>query len=156
SIRYRVAIYRRRRIMPRGEKTRYTRKQERLADHIEKGYKERGIGEQEAERRAWATVNLISGGGKKSGSGRARPTKKVTAKRKSRKRSAAPAKRSAAKRPTSAKRSAAKRASSTRRSTAKRSTSARRSTAKRSTSTRRSAAARSTSTRRSAAARSTS
>jgi len=43
--------------MPRGEKTKYTRKQERQAEQIEKGYKQRGVGESEAERRAWATVN---------------------------------------------------------------------------------------------------
>lgn len=56
--------------MPRGDKSSYTDKQMRKADHIEQGYEKRGIGQDEAERRAWATVNKESGGGKKSGSGR--------------------------------------------------------------------------------------
>lgn len=56
--------------MPRGDKNAYTDKQKRQAEHIEKGYEERGVSEKEAERRAWATVNKESGGGKKSGSGR--------------------------------------------------------------------------------------
>jgi hypothetical protein len=56
--------------MPRGDKSAYTSKQKRKARHIEEGYEERGIPEDEAERRAWATVNKESGGGKKSGSGR--------------------------------------------------------------------------------------
>ncbi|HEX8298633.1 MAG TPA: hypothetical protein VF594_05670 [Rubricoccaceae bacterium] len=58
--------------MPRGDKSAYTDKQKRQAEHIEEGYRERGLPEDEAERRAWATVNKESGGGKKSGSGRAR------------------------------------------------------------------------------------
>src|SRR6187401_3021242 len=57
-------------IMPRGEKTKYTDKQKRKAQHIEEGYEERGVSEKEADRRAWATVNKESGGGNKSGSGR--------------------------------------------------------------------------------------
>ena len=56
--------------MARGSKKKYTGKQKRQAEHIEEGYKERGVSEDEAERRAWATVNKSSGGGKKSGSGR--------------------------------------------------------------------------------------
>jgi plasmid stabilization system protein ParE len=60
----------RRNAMPRGEKSSYTDKQKRQATHIEKGYEKRGVPEQEAKRRAWATENKISGGGKKSGSGR--------------------------------------------------------------------------------------
>jgi len=59
--------------MPRGDKSKYTDKQERKADHIAEGYEERGVSEKEAERRAWATVNKESGGGKKSGSGRGKP-----------------------------------------------------------------------------------
>lgn len=58
--------------MPRGDKSSYTDKQKRKAEHIEAGYEERGVGREEAERRAWATVNKESGGGKKSGSGRGR------------------------------------------------------------------------------------
>ena len=56
--------------MPKGDKEAYTDKQKRQADHIAEGYEERGVSENEAERRAWATVNKESGGGKKSGSGR--------------------------------------------------------------------------------------
>ena len=56
--------------MPRGDKSAYSRKQKRQARHIEKGYERRGVSEGEAERRAWATVNKETHGGKKSGSGR--------------------------------------------------------------------------------------
>ena len=56
--------------MPRGSKAAYTQKQKRQAEHIEEGYEQQGVGKDEAERRAWATVNKISGGGKKSGGGR--------------------------------------------------------------------------------------
>ena len=66
--------------MPRGDKSAYTDKQIRQAEHIEEGYEERGVPEEEAERRAWATVNKISGGGKKSGSGRGKATNKQPAK----------------------------------------------------------------------------
>ena len=45
----------------------YTNKQERKADHIEESYKKRGLSEDEAERRAWATVNKQDGGGKNPG-----------------------------------------------------------------------------------------
>ena len=57
--------------MPRGDKSAYTDKQKRQAEHIEQGYEKRGVSKDEAEARAWATVNKESGGGKKSGSGRA-------------------------------------------------------------------------------------
>ena len=56
--------------MPQGDKDKYTDKQKRKAEHIEEGYEDRGVSKKEAERRAWATVNKESGGGKKSGSGR--------------------------------------------------------------------------------------
>lgn len=56
--------------MPRGDKSSYTGKQQRQAEHIEESYESRGVPEHEAERRAWATVNKETGGGKKSGSGR--------------------------------------------------------------------------------------
>lgn len=56
--------------MPRGDKSSYTSKQKRKAHHIEEGYEDCGVSKGEAERRAWATVNKTSGGGKKSGSGR--------------------------------------------------------------------------------------
>jgi plasmid stabilization system protein ParE len=68
-------------VMPRGDKSAYTDKQKRQAEHIEEGYEKRGVSEREAERRAWATVNAESGGGKKSGSGRAKPAKKASAKK---------------------------------------------------------------------------
>ena len=56
--------------MPRGEKSAYTDKQKRKAEHIEESYESRGLSEKEAERRAWATVNKQDGGGKKGGSGK--------------------------------------------------------------------------------------
>ena len=61
--------------MPRGDKSKYTDKQERKADHIAEGYEHRGVSEKEAERRAWATGNKDDGGGKKpGGSGRRKHT----------------------------------------------------------------------------------
>ena len=59
--------------MPRGDKSAYTDKQKRQAEHIEESYESRGVSGDEAERRAWATVNKETGGGKKSGSGRGKP-----------------------------------------------------------------------------------
>jgi hypothetical protein len=56
--------------MPRGDKSAYTGKQKRKAEHIEEGYEKRGVSKGESKRRAWATVNKQEGGGKKSGSGR--------------------------------------------------------------------------------------
>lgn len=64
--------------MPRGEKSKYTDKQQRKAEHIEDSYEERGVPEKEAEARAWATVNKQSGGERKGGSGQ---KKSETAKR---------------------------------------------------------------------------
>ena len=58
--------------MPRGDKSSYTDKQKRQAEHIEEGYEKRGVSGDEAERRAWATVNKETHGGRKSGSGRGR------------------------------------------------------------------------------------
>jgi hypothetical protein len=55
--------------MPRGDKSKYTEKQKRQADHIEKGYEARGLSGDEAERRAWATVNKVHHGGEKPGGG---------------------------------------------------------------------------------------
>jgi hypothetical protein len=57
-------------IMPRGDKDKYTDKQKRMAEHIEEGYEDRGLSEEESERRAWATANKVTHGGKKSGFGR--------------------------------------------------------------------------------------
>ncbi|WP_131783328.1 hypothetical protein [Legionella gresilensis] len=56
--------------MSKGDKSKYTDKQKRQAEHIEEGYEKKGVSKKEAEKRAWATVNERSGGGKKSGSGR--------------------------------------------------------------------------------------
>jgi plasmid stabilization system protein ParE len=67
--------------MPRGDKSSYSDKQKRQAEHIEEGYEHRGVGKKEAERRAWATVNKETGGGNKSGSGRGVPDTNVSAKR---------------------------------------------------------------------------
>ena len=58
--------------MPRGDKSSYSSKQKRQAEHIEEGYEHRGVKPKEAKRRAWATVNKVSHGGKRSGSGRGR------------------------------------------------------------------------------------
>jgi plasmid stabilization system protein ParE len=60
--------------MPRGDKSSYSAKQKRQARHIEKGYERRGVSRKTAEKRAWATVNKETGGGKKSGSGRGKTT----------------------------------------------------------------------------------
>src|SRR5258707_14455919 len=67
--------------MPRGDKSSYTDKQKRQAEHIEEGYEHRGVGKKEAERRAWATVNKETGGGNKSGSGRGVPDTNGSSKR---------------------------------------------------------------------------
>ena len=56
--------------MPRGDKSSYSSKQKRQAEHIEESYKERGVSDEKAEEIAWSTVNKQDGGGKKSGSGR--------------------------------------------------------------------------------------
>ena len=66
--------------MPQGDKGAYIEKQKRQAEHIEERYEKRGVGEEEAESRAWATVNKMSGGGKKSGSGRGKEENKEPAK----------------------------------------------------------------------------
>ena len=81
--------------MPRGDKSKYTDKQKRQAEHIEEGYEKRGLSEREAERRAWATVNAVHHGGEKPGGGgygkaedhgpMRRGAKKAAAKRRARK-----------------------------------------------------------------------
>jgi plasmid stabilization system protein ParE len=96
--------------MARGDKSSYTSKQRRRAQHIEEGYKKRGVSGKEAERRAWATVNKESGGGKKSGSGRGRPENRSASRKGGRLGGAASANRSAAARSRSAKKAAATRA----------------------------------------------
>jgi len=96
--------------MPRGDKGAYTDKQKRQAEHIEEGYEKRGLSEDEAERRAWATVNAMTGGGKKSGSGRGKPVNKAPAKKGGKKGGKAAAKRSSAAKSASAKKAAKTRA----------------------------------------------
>ena len=96
--------------MPRGDKSSYTEKQKRQAEHIEEGYEERGVSEGEAERRAWATVNKMTGGGRKSGSGRGHPDNKEPARKGGRLGGAASANRSAAERSASARKAAKTRA----------------------------------------------
>jgi plasmid stabilization system protein ParE len=95
--------------MPQGDKSAYTDKQKRKAEHIEEGYEARGVPEGEAERRAWATVNKESGGGNKSGSGRGTPDNHRAARKGGRIGGQASASRSAAERSASAKKAAATR-----------------------------------------------
>ena len=100
--------------MSRGDKSSYTNKQKRKAEHIEEGYEKRGVSEKESERRAWATVNKETGGGNKSGSGRGVPDTNVSAKRggnASANRPAAARSRSAKKAAATRKRQATKRSS---------------------------------------------
>jgi len=70
--------------MPRGDKSSYTSKQKRQAEHIEEGYKKRGVSSKTAAKRAWATVNKESGGGKKS---KSKKTAKKAAKKSTRRKS---------------------------------------------------------------------
>lgn len=96
--------------MPRGDKSKYTEKQKRQAEKIEQGYKKRGVSEDEAEGRAWATVNKMTGGGKKpGGSGRGKPTNTAPAKK-----GGKIGGKAAASRSTSAKSASAKQAAQTR------------------------------------------
>lgn len=67
--------------MPRGDKSAYTDKQKRQAEHIEESYESRGVKHDVAEARAWATVNKQSGGGNLSGSGRGVPDTHVSARK---------------------------------------------------------------------------
>ncbi|MDQ0559963.1 plasmid stabilization system protein ParE [Rhizobium mesoamericanum] len=95
--------------MPRGDKSAYTDKQKRKAEHIEEGYEDRGVSTKEAERRAWATVNKETGGGNKSGSGRGKKDTNEASEKGGRKGGATSAARSAADRSASAKKAAATR-----------------------------------------------
>jgi plasmid stabilization system protein ParE len=96
--------------MPRGDKSSYTQKQKRQARHIEEGYEQRGVPRREAERRAWATVNAETGGGKKSGSGRGRKVNLAPARKGGKKGGQA-----AARRPKAARSASARKAAATRR-----------------------------------------
>jgi len=95
--------------MPRGDKSAYTDKQKRQAEHIEESYENRGVSEGEAERRAWATVNKETGGGKRSGSGVGKPMNTAPSRKGGRLGGKASASRPAAKRSASAKKAAATR-----------------------------------------------
>src|SRR5262245_44910861 len=95
--------------MARGDKSKYSNKQKRKAEHIEEGYKKRGVRTKEAERRAWATVNREPGGGNKSGSGRGKKYTKVSSKKGGKLGGAASASRSAAAKSASARKAAATR-----------------------------------------------
>jgi plasmid stabilization system protein ParE len=96
--------------MPRGDKSKYTSKQERKADHIAEGYEKRGVGKKEAERRAWATVNKDDAGGKRSGgSGRGKSTGNPAAHK-----GGKLGGRAAARRPAAARSAAARKAAATR------------------------------------------
>jgi plasmid stabilization system protein ParE len=104
--------------MPQGDKSSYTDKQKRQAEHIEEGYEKRGMPEKEAERRAWATVNKMTGGGKKSGSGRGKTEDHEPARKGGRIGGARGGKASAA-RPRSARQASARKAAKTRAAKAK-------------------------------------
>ena len=95
--------------MPRGDKSSYSNKQKRKAEHIEESYEKRGTSKGEAERRAWATVNKESGGGKKSGSGRGKKENKSASKKGGKLGGKASAARSKAAKSKSAKKAAATR-----------------------------------------------
>ncbi len=95
--------------MARGDKSSYTDKQKRQAEHIEDGYEHRGVPAAEAERRAWATVNKETGGGKKSGSGRGEPENHAPSRKGGRLGGTASASRSPAERSASARKAAATR-----------------------------------------------
>ena len=95
--------------MPRGDKSAYTDKQKRMAAHIEEGYEKRGVPVEEAEARAWATVNKETGGGKKSGSGRGKPMNTQPSKTGGQRGGAAAAARPAAMRSASARKAASAR-----------------------------------------------
>ena len=96
--------------MPRGDKSKYTDKQERKADHIAEAYEKKGVSDKEAERRAWATVNKDDGGGKNpGGSGRGKTTGHPAAHAGGEKGGRASANRPAAARSASARKAAATR-----------------------------------------------
>jgi plasmid stabilization system protein ParE len=95
--------------MRRGDKSAYTDKQKRQAEHIEEGYEHRGVPEGEAERRAWATVNKETGGGKKSGGGRGKRTSYASSRKGGKLGGSGSAKRPASARSASAKKAAATR-----------------------------------------------
>ena len=96
--------------MPRGDKSKYTEKEKRQADHIEEGYEHRGVPKDEAERRAWATVNRVHKGGEKPGGGGFGKPEDHSPNRKGGKRGGA----ASASRPKAARSASAKKAAATR------------------------------------------
>ncbi len=92
--------------MARGDKSKYTDKQKRQAEHIAESYEDRGLPPEEAKSRGWATVNKESGGGNKSGSGRGKPDTNVSSKKGGHAGGAASASRPALERSASAKKAA--------------------------------------------------
>jgi plasmid stabilization system protein ParE len=98
--------------MPRGDKGAYTDKQKRKAEHIEESYEERGVSSKEAAKRAWATVNKESGGGKKSGSGRGKKENRSASKKGGKKGGKKAAKKKAGKKKGGKKKSGRKKSSS--------------------------------------------
>ena len=95
--------------MPRGDKSKYTDKQKRTAEHIADSYEDRGVPEERAKAIGWATVNKQTGGGNKSGSGRGVPDSTKSSRRGGKLGGAAAASRTAAERSASAKKAAATR-----------------------------------------------
>jgi plasmid stabilization system protein ParE len=95
--------------MPQGDKSSYSSKQKRKAQHIEESYETRGTPKAEAEKRAWATVNKESGGGNSSGSGRGKAENKSSSRKGGKMGGQAAATRTAADRSASAKKAAATR-----------------------------------------------
>jgi plasmid stabilization system protein ParE len=95
--------------MPRGDKSSYSDKQKRQAEHIEEGYEKRGVPKKEAQRRAWATENKMSGGGRIGGSGRGKEENHAPAKKGGR-----IGGRASASRPASARSASARKAARTR------------------------------------------
>jgi hypothetical protein len=93
-------------IMPRGSKEKHSNKQKRQADHIEEGYESRGTSENEVKRRAWVTVNKMTGGGKRGGSGEGKPMNKAPARKGGKQGGAASASHTAAERSASARKAA--------------------------------------------------
>ena len=92
--------------MPRGDKSKYSDKQKRKAEHIADSYEDRGASEKEAKSRAWATVNKESGGGEKSGSGRGKPESHASSHKGGKKGGAASSSRTAEERSASARKAA--------------------------------------------------
>ena len=121
--------------MPQGDKRKYTGKQKRQAEHIEEGYEKRGMSESEAERRAWATVNAIHGGGeKRGGSGYGKPENHEPMRRGGRKAGKAAGRKKTTARKGAAKKTASRKTASTRKTTtARKKTAGRKKTSTRST-----------------------